>query len=292
MRMRCSYVMRWLPVAGAVGLALLGSSRAVAQMGGGMGPGGMNSMAGAPPAKGGDDVLPEVDESVAGNATLAFARAEKAFQDEDWLQAIAHYRHITQKFSFNLTFAALAELRLADVAFQRERWSEARGYYRQFLRFHPSHEKAEYARFRVGLCAFKAVPRSLWVEPPAEERDQSEAVNALGQMREFMQRHPASSFASEANDIIRRCEDLLAGHELYVARFYARRGKWAAVRLRADGLLQKFPSSSFVAEALTLSVEANATLGDKEAAARQLDLLQKLAPEAGLLSRARAAAGR
>lgn len=251
---------------------------------------GMGGMGGSPQGapRSTEDVIPEVDEEVAKDAQRAFDRGEEYFKKRDWLDAIAHYRHVMQKFAYNVPLAALAELRLGDVAFERERWSEARGHYRNFLRFHPRHEKADYASFRVGLCAYKDIPGGVIIEPPSPERDQAEARAALRQMTEFVETHPDSPYAAEARDVVRRCEDRLAEHELYVARFYAKRGKWKGVVLRADGLVRDYPHSTLAPEALELVVEARVKLGDREEAARALKTLEELEAPASIVKKARA----
>lgn len=283
-------------VVSAASALLLCAPAAQAQMGGmGPGMGGMGGMGGPGPGPGSgrsstDDTLPEVDPAIAGNVEACMERGERAFRAQAWLESIAYFRHVTQQFSYSVGMTARAELRLADIAFERGRWAEARGYYRNFVRFHPRHEQVEYAGFRVGLCAFKAIPGSLWVEPPGEERDQAETRNARQQMQEFLQRHPSSPLAAQASDVVAKCEERLAAHELYVAGFYAQRGQWKGVLLRTAGLVEKYPQSPHVGEALALSVEAHARLGDRTAAEADLALLVAQ-EEAGskLLARARKA---
>lgn len=259
---------------------------------GGMG-GGMGGMGGAPPSgKVQEDLIPEVDASVAADALKTWERGEAEFAKHNWLDAIAYYRHVMQKFSFNVALAAKSELRLGDVAFERGRFAEARGYYRNFLRFHPRHERADYAAFRVGLCAFKDIPGDLFIEPPSEEKDQTEAKTALAQMRDFLEHYSKSEHVTEAREIVTKCEDKLAAHELYVARFYARREKWKGTVLRTEGLVKTYPHSTLAAEALAMAVEGHAHLGEGDEARRDLETLEALQPPQKLLDRARQALSR
>lgn len=239
-----------------------------------------------------EDILPEIEEAIAADAQKVFDRAEKAFADEDWLEAIAYYQHLRAKFSYNVPLTTQAEMRLADVAFARERWSEARTYYRAFLRFHPRHERADYAAFRAGVCTFHEMPEESFFFPPATEKDQTEARSALVAMREFVRQYPSSSQVPEARKIIALCEQRLAAHELYVAKFYAKRKKWAGTLLRADGLVRKYPESPLAPEALVLAIEAHAELKQPEEAQKAFEQLSALKPAAGLLSRGQAAAAR
>jgi outer membrane protein assembly factor BamD len=256
--------------------------------------GGMSGMGGgAPPARGPmEDLIPEVEAEYAADARKAFDRGEAMFARREWLDAIAAFRLVTQRFSYNVSLAALAELRLADIAFERERFSEARGLYRNFVRFHPQHPQVDDAEFRVGLSAFRDIPGDTYIEPPSIERDQTEVKGALREMRGYLERRPDSPHAAEAQDIVRKCEDKLAGHELVVARFYAHEEKWKAVVMRAEGAVRDFPSSSLVPEALTLSVEAHVRLGTLDGARRSFETLEAMKPDRRLLARAAKALGK
>jgi outer membrane protein assembly factor BamD len=263
---------------------------ALAQMGGGMG-GGMGGMGGmgggAPPARGPmEDLIPEVDAAYAADAQKAYDHGEAMFQKREWLDAIAAFRLVTQRFSYNVTLAALSELRLADIAFERERFTEARGLYRNFVRFHPQHPRVDDAEFRIGLSAFRDIPGDTFIEPPSVERDQTEVKGALRELRGYLERRTEGPHAAEAREIVRQCEDKLASHELVVARFYAHEKKWKAVALRADNAVRDFPSSSLVPEALTLSVEAHVQTGTLDAARQSLETLEAMQPDKKLLARA------
>ncbi len=275
----------------AAALVFAVPSLALAQMGG-MG-GGMNGMGGgAPPPRGStEELIPEVDAEYAADAQKAFDRGEAMFRKREWLDAIAAFRLVTQRFAYNVTLAALAELRLADVAFERERFTEARGLYRNFVRFHPQHARVDDAEFRVGLSAYRDIPGDTFIEPPSVERDQTEVKGALRELRGFLERRPESPHAGEANEIVRKCEDKLAAHELVVARFYAHEGKWKAVAMRADNAVRDYPSSSLIPEALALAVEAHVRTGTVNEARQAFETLEALRPNQKLLTRAAKALG-
>lgn len=244
---------------------------------------------GSTPARNTDDILPEVDKKIADDVDAVFARAERAFAKRDWLEAIAYFQHVRSKFSYNVPLSAISTLRLGDIAFERQRYPEARAHYKHFLRFHPRHEKADYATFRVGMCAWREVPGENFFLPPAAEKDQTEVRLALQQMRHFVETYPQSEFATEAKQIVTKCEDKLAEHEMYAARFYAKRSKWRGVQFRSATLVERYPNSTLVPQALVLDLRASAALGETERAEERLRQLEALSPSADLLAEARAA---
>lgn len=260
---------------------------AFAQAGaGGMGGMGGNPGGGQRSASRNEDILPDIEEAIGADAQKSFAHAEKAFANEEYLEAIAYYQHVRTKFSFNVPLAAMSELRLGDIAFRRERWLEARSYYRTFLRFHPRHEQADYAAFQAGKCTYKEIPEDFFLFPPSTEKDQSDVRAALVQMGEFVRTYPQSKHAAEARQLVADCESRLARHELYVARFYAQKGKWRGTVLRTDGLLRTYPTSPEAAEALVLAVQAHVELGEPDAAKASLARLVALKADPKLVSEA------
>ena len=55
--------------------------------------------------------------------------------------------------------------------------------------------------------------------------------------------------------------NIIAEHELIIAQFYLNHDTWVAAANRAAGIVENFPSSSSVPEALAIVVEANYRLG-------------------------------
>lgn len=233
------------------------------------------------------DPLPEVDKKIADDPQKVFERAQRDFERRDWPSAIAHFEHVKQRFPYQLQLAAESELRLGDIAFAREHYTEARGIYRNFVRFRPTHPRVDYAAFRAGLSAFQNVPGDAFLNPPAIEKDPTDAREALRELREFVETYPASEYVVEARAAMQKSEEFLAAHELYVARFYASRKKWKGVLLRVDTLRRVFPRSAKVPEALLLAVQANVELGQEAEAREALAALEAAGPEAALLEQGR-----
>lgn len=233
------------------------------------------------------ETLPSVRKNIADDPVKVFEQAERSYGRRDWPMAISHYQHIRDRFPYQLEMAATAELRLADIAFARGRWAEARVLYRNFIRFRPSHPKIDYASLRIGLAAYREIPGEIFLHPPAVERDQSEAREALSLLRDFVRNFPNSEYVSEAQEAIAKCEDFLAGHELYVARFYTSRKKWRGVVMRVDTLMRAFPNSEVVPEALVLAVRAHHALGEIDKAEAVIAEMEHREIDKKLIQRAR-----
>lgn len=252
---------KWISLAAVAGACLLSERGANAQagLGGSMGQPGLSDQANKKKDEGGDQ-LPEIDQKIGNDAQLSFAHAEKAYQNREWLEAIAYFQHVRAKFSYNLTLATQAQLRLGDIAFNREKWLEAKEYYKEFVRLHPNHEKVDYAAFQVGYCAYKDIPGEFFLQPPAAERDQSEVRTARNAMAAYIKEHPGSEYVTKARDIIVTCDNKLAAHEMYVADYYSKRGKWTGAVGRAEGLAAIYPDASQAPDALILAIQGHVRL--------------------------------
>jgi outer membrane protein assembly factor BamD len=264
---------KWISVVALAGACFLSERPSFAQagLGGGLGQPGLSDQGKKKDEAG--DQLPEIDQKIGNDAQLSFAHAEKAYQNKEWLEAIAYFQHVRAKFSYNLTLATQAQLRLGDIAFNRDKWLEAKEYYKEFVRLHPNHEKVDYAAFQVGYCAYKDIPGEFFLQPPAAERDQSEVRTARNAMAAYLKDHPHSEYVTKAKDIIVTCDNKLAAHEMYVADYYARRGKWTGAAGRAEGLASTYPDATQAPDALILAIKSHGKL-KKEAEVRKAAALK------------------
>lgn len=235
----------------------------------------------------------EVATSVtyASTAEGNFLAGEKAYEGEEFLAAQRYFGYIRSKFPYS-RFAQLAELRIADCQYQRKRFIEAIDSYQNFARLHPNHEKAPYARFRVGMSYFKQIPSNFFMLPPAHEKDQSAVRDAEKALGAYLRQHPDDENAAEARTIIEDVRGRLMAHERYVADFYKNLGKDRAYVGRLETIRRKFSDVGLDDELLMEIAEAWIGIGNTSRARNAAaELVAKfpaseLAPEAkALLSR-------
>lgn len=180
-----------------------------------------------------------------GNVTFAvdadenMRKGNQAMESKNYAEAASYFDFVKTKFPY-LETAKTAELRLADADFERERFIEARDRYQNFGRLHPTHPKVDYAAFRAALTHYKEIPSDFFLLPPASEKDQVEVRNALSAMADFVRSHPGSEHVKEAKKVLDEVKLRLGEHELYVAEFYAKRDRWAAVVTRLNVITRDY----------------------------------------------------
>jgi len=142
-----------------------------------------------------------------------------------WPEANNAFNTLKQKYPYS-KYAALADLRLADVKFKAGAYLEAIEAYRLFIQSHPSHEEVPYAKFREALSNFKELSDDYFFLPPSYEKDQNQVQKAATAFKEFLDTYPDNKNATEATEKLRLCRHRLFDHDLYVARFYRRIKKY------------------------------------------------------------------
>lgn len=196
------------------------------------------------------------------SAKQNYDRGMKAIEDEEWLDAVKYFAFVKARFPYS-KYSVLADLRISDAAFGAGAYLEAIDGFQQFIKFHPTHEMVEngYAAFRIGESYYKMLPDDWFLLPPAYEKDQSAAIDALRELASFMRKYPASPFRERADKMRRDCAARLAAHEWYVAEFYWKRDRPMATVLRLRTLLRRYPDVGYDEEALWLLGRAYVKVG-------------------------------
>jgi outer membrane protein assembly factor BamD len=189
--------------------------------------------------KDGVDITKPVTGAEASNAAKAYEKGLQEKKDQNPLEATRYFEYVRNNFPYS-QYASLAQLAIADMAFERDDWSVAATQYQEFVKSHPSHPKADYAAFRVGLAYFNDRPSNVFILPPDYEKDQGPVRQALEALNRFVNTYPKSDFAPKARQMIADCREHLAAHERYVADFYWKREQWRGAAGRYMGLADNY----------------------------------------------------
>ncbi len=215
------------------------------------------------------DRRPAEDEYKNGVSELAdknFAEAQKIFE------------LIKTRYPYS-KYAALSELRLADLRFKQEKFPEAADLYAQFVTMHPHHEDVDYAAFQVGLSRYKDMPGDFFLFPPSYERDMSASQAALKAFEEFVRKYPNSKRIEEAKKMLAEVKGRFADREWYVAEFYRKRDRWPGVAARLERLVKDYPGSPREPEALMGLAQAYIKMNERFRAQQALQQLVVRHPE-------------
>ena len=171
------------------------------------------------------DITKPVTGAEASNAAKAYEKGMQEKKDQNPMEATRFFEYVRNNFPYS-QYASLSQLAIADMAFERDDWTVAATQYQDFVKSHPSHPKADYAAYRVGLAYFNDKASDVFILPPSHEKDQAPVRQALEALNRFVTNYPKSEYVPKARAIISDCRELLARHEQYVADFYSKREQW------------------------------------------------------------------
>ncbi len=162
------------------------------------------------------------------------------FEDENYIQAIVSYESLLEQYPFSEE-AEVAALNIAHAYYLTKQYEKAIASFEEFERLYPTSPMLPFVEYTVGMCH---LDRAL-----AGDRDKSASDNARRQFDRLARRFPDSIYAPLAKLRSRQAQENLAGHELYVGRWYLETGKTAAAQARFETVLKEYPDTDAAAEA-------------------------------------------
>jgi outer membrane protein assembly factor BamD len=189
----------------------------------------------------------------------------------------------------------LKELKAGDVIYAAKRFNEAEilfpqseyapksalmaaySYYSQnyygdaiaelirFLRVYPKHKDIAYAEYLLGLCYYEQIID--------EKKDLQSIVNAKKTFRNLISKYPESEFATDATFKIDLINEVLAGKEMFIGRYYFDKKKWIPAINRFRIVVDNYETTIYVEEAIHRLVEIYYILGIETEAKKYANLL-------------------
>jgi outer membrane protein assembly factor BamD len=203
------------------------------------------------------------------DAAAVFKDAEVSLQKGAFEKARKGYQEIQEK-SPDKSYDAALMLRVADTYYGEEKYDEALVEYQAFLNYHPVNKDAAYAQYQIAMCSFNQFTTI--------DRDPEPTRTALKEFQRLIKKFPKSVYEEEARKNMAICSDRIAEYELYVGRFYHKKGSYKSAIGRLEKLLRDYPGSSAEKDALYYSGLSYAKRGDREQALVAFDALVKKYP--------------
>ncbi len=210
-----------------------------------------------------------------------YQRGKTALDDGFYETAIGHYQELSTRFPFG-DHAQQAQLDTAYAHYQLNQPESAIATAEQFIKTYPRHPNVDYAYYIRGLANFGQTRGALddWLRADAARRDPRSALDSFRYFSELVTRYPDSHYAPDAVQRMVYLRHYLARHELHVANYYLRRGAWVAAANRARYVIETYPRTPAVEEALRLMAVAYDRLGFDDLAAATRRVLEANFPDA------------
>jgi len=190
-----------------------------------------------------------------------YEEAKKAREGGDYQTAIEYYEKLESRYPFG-PYAEQAQLEIAYAYYKYEEPASAIAAADRFIKLHPRHQNVDYAYYIKGLTNFQQgrgiVERYLPID--GSQRDPSAAQQAFQDFAELTERFPESPYAADASRRMVYLRNQLAHYEIHVADYYLRRGALVAAANRAKYVLERYPQSTAVPDALAVMAKAYSRL--------------------------------
>lgn len=184
------------------------------------------------------------------------AKGEELAGRKRWDEARKYYSFLADSFP-NDPLGRRAALKVADTFFAQrdlESLTEAQLRYKDFSNRFPSDPARAYALLMLGKCSFQ--------QHRGPQRDLAPVREAAEAFRQVGQLFPDAPEAKEAAELLQKCREDLATHELEVARYHAKLMAWEGAWQRLSYLMQTYPDTQAARDAEPLIAEAKRIRGE------------------------------
>jgi outer membrane protein assembly factor BamD len=177
-------------------------------------------------------------------------RGTEELNKQHWLTSREYFRQLMDSYPQS-QYRADAKLGLAD-SYLGEHSAEsavlAINEFREFLSFYPTHTRAYYAQYKLGMCHF--------YQMHGADRDQTETIEAIAELTTFVTRYSAinpndpdaethAKVLEEGKARLREAHDRMSDADYRVAYFYLRTQKFPPAAIdRFKAILKNDPDYS------------------------------------------------
>ena len=164
-----------------------------------------------------------------------FDHGSASLNERKWFTAREFFRQLVDAYPQS-PFRADAKLGIADTYIGEgtaEGYVLAQNEFREFLAFYPTHRRAGYAQYKLGMTHFYQMRAPL--------RDQTETREAIKELTAFLERYPDDELTSEVRAKLREARDRLSESEYRVGLHYFRTKWYPGAVERFRGVLKNDP---------------------------------------------------
>lgn len=174
-----------------------------------------------------------------------------------WEDGIKKLQTLESRFPFG-RYAEQAQLELIYAYYQSFQEEAAIAAAERFIKLHPDHPKADYAYYMRGLASYTQSQSFLERFMPTDitQRDPGGARESFAEFQQLLNKYPNSQYAFDAHQRMIHLRNILARYELHVASYYFTRGAYVAALNRGQYVVENFPSTPAVPDALATMVLA------------------------------------
>lgn len=209
-----------------------------------------------------------------------YEAAQKSMRAGNFQTATEHLESLESHYPVG-RYTEQAQLELIYAKYRHSDLAGSSAAADRFIRLHPNHAQVDYALYMKGLAAYEGdrdiFARILPLNTAA--RDLSSSREAFQDFSELLRRFPDSQYSPDARARMVQIRNQMAAQELHAARFYAKRKAYVSCLNRTRWIIENYPGTPAIPDAIALQVWSYGKLGLKDLAEQQLALLRSNYPD-------------
>jgi len=215
------------------------------------------------------ETFPELD------ARELYDSAQNSLKENNFAGAIRRLEALDLRYPFG-AYSQQSQLDLVYAYYKKGDTENALSSADRFIRQNPRHPNVDYVYYMKGLVKFNNDVGFFqdMFSAGLSQRDASSAREAFESFSELMRRFPESKYANDSRQRMIYLRNRLAEYEVHVAKFYMTREAYLAAANRAKYVVEHFPKSPSVEDALMIMVTAYELLELNDLAAQAKQVLQ------------------
>ncbi len=225
------------------------------------------------------------DKTTGLNPEKLYSEARDLMESGQWDKAIPYLEKLESRAA-GTPLAQQAQLDKAYAQFKAGDKAQANATLDRFVRLHPASPALDYALYLKGLSNFNENLGlfGAYTGQDLAERDQKAAKESFESFKELSSRFPQSPYSPDALLRMRYTVQMLAKNEVYVAKYYFKRGAYVAALNRAQTAVADYRDVPAVEEALYLIYKSYDALGMTQLSQDAKRVLEASYPDSEFLS--------
>jgi len=199
----------------------------------------------------------EVDETINWTADDFYAQAKAALESGEYDVAVELYQKLETRYPFGV-HAQQALVDLAYAYYKNDEPEASIAACDRFIKLYPQNKHVDYVYYLKGLVNFHKGKgfTQRYLPTDDSQRDPGASQEAFESFSDLVKRFPDSEYVANAEQRMRYLRNILAKHEVHVAGYYMRRGAFIAAVNRARFVVENYPRTPAVPDALAVLAKA------------------------------------
>jgi len=226
----------------------------------------------------------EEDETANWSANKLYAKARAAVAEGGFESAVGYYEKLEARYPFG-QFAQQALLESAYAYYKDDEPESAVAAADRFIKLYPRHPSVDYAYYIKGLANFN---RNFgffqrYIPTDRTQRDQGAALQSFNDFSELIKLYPDSKYSEDARQRMVYLRNSAAEYDVHAGRYYIKRGAYLAAANRGRYVVENYPKTPAVPNALAIMLISYTLLDMQQLATDTRRVLELNYPEHPIL---------